>query len=227
MSLAFKILNGQLKNKIFPLKNGAIIGRSKGDIQLKDKKTSNEHAQIIFRDDSWYLEDLRSANGIFLGAVKVDEVLLSPGEKISIGQTEMLVVDYQAPAAEDHWRAKIKWWITEKARALGPAAQTFSPVQAFEPMIKLTFTQGIQLDQHVLLGYGPRKVGSKVLDIILDDPGSPALAFELQPDLGRARFINHSPEFVKLNNHPKTTEILREGDEIRIGETILRISFEP
>lgn len=42
-----------------------VIGR-KGQIQLSDRTTSAEHAQLTVQKDNFYLKDLNSTNGTFL-----------------------------------------------------------------------------------------------------------------------------------------------------------------
>lgn len=67
--------------------------------------------------------------------------------------------------------------LISRASQIGPDPQ----VRPFLPALELRFEQGIQADKTILLGYGPRQVGSDTLDVELEEITSPPVAFELIP----------------------------------------------
>lgn len=87
---ALSLLQGTLKDKIFPLiKDVFTVGRKAGnDIVLDgDGKSSGQHARITRKDPTtWVIEDLKSTNGVTVNGHKVEEpVVLKNGAKIVIG----------------------------------------------------------------------------------------------------------------------------------------------
>ena len=69
------------------------------EIRLDDIQVSRQHAQIVYRDDRYLVEDLKSSNGTILN----DEPVVSPtvlndGDQIKIGHYQL---DYQVRAVDD------------------------------------------------------------------------------------------------------------------------------
>ncbi len=68
-----------------------LLGRS-GDctVPLRDSYASNRHARIYNNDGQWFIEDLNSTNGTFVGNNRLTtSQLLEPGMVVRIGQTTM------------------------------------------------------------------------------------------------------------------------------------------
>jgi serine phosphatase RsbU (regulator of sigma subunit) len=73
----------------YPLqKERVVIGRSReSDINLPDQWLSRRPAEIVRRDDGFYLVDLGSKNGTLLNGDRISqERLLQPGDRISLGE---------------------------------------------------------------------------------------------------------------------------------------------
>jgi serine phosphatase RsbU (regulator of sigma subunit) len=73
----------------YPLqKERVVIGRSReSDINLPDQWLSRRHAEIVRRDDGFYLLDLGSKNGTLVNGSRINEErLLEPGDRISLGE---------------------------------------------------------------------------------------------------------------------------------------------
>jgi hypothetical protein len=88
------VTNGALRGTTLPLaRSGVVIGRSSGaNVVLDDEFSSGRHAQIVPRGEDWYLEDLGSTNGTFLGREKITgPVRLKAGQTIRIGNTTLEV----------------------------------------------------------------------------------------------------------------------------------------
>ncbi len=80
-----KRIFGTREVKIPP--NGLIIGRGKNcNIQVEDPTVSRQHAVIYFKNNNYYIKDLKSENGTFVNDKKVDETILKPNDVIGIGK---------------------------------------------------------------------------------------------------------------------------------------------
>ncbi len=84
------ITTGPLTGTSLPLREaGVLVGRNpECTLVLDDDFASGRHARIIRGDDGWYVEDLGSTNGTFLGTYRVgDAVPVETGTRIRIGRT--------------------------------------------------------------------------------------------------------------------------------------------
>lgn len=85
--------DGEGQQFIFPLTPVTSIGRaSTNTVVLEDDYVSNEHALLMLRGQQWWLEDLNSRNGTLLNGARLTEAtVVSPGDVIVIGNTQLLV----------------------------------------------------------------------------------------------------------------------------------------
>ncbi len=71
---------------------GLMMGRSRTcDVIIADGRLSAQHLRILFRDDRYYVEDLRSTNGTFLNANRILSAELRPGDLLRLGGSEFLI----------------------------------------------------------------------------------------------------------------------------------------
>jgi pSer/pThr/pTyr-binding forkhead associated (FHA) protein len=77
------------------LNGGGVIGRADGcDIHLDDPFVSRRHARVISCDVGTAIEDLGSANGIYVnGQLSPGITPLRPGDVVQMGGTVWLVQD--------------------------------------------------------------------------------------------------------------------------------------
>lgn len=75
--------------RIYELTDSVTVGRStETDIVLRDPLVSHDHARILKKLDGYYIMDLGSTNGTFVGRARItDPTLLKPGSRIKIGST--------------------------------------------------------------------------------------------------------------------------------------------
>jgi hypothetical protein len=74
------------------------IGRSSANtIVIGDPNTSRNHAEIVRRQQDWWIVDLGSTNGTLVNDVLVKERRLQPGDKIKLGATEF---EYRGPSED-------------------------------------------------------------------------------------------------------------------------------
>ncbi len=70
----------------------AYMGRdADNDVVLDDPGTSRRHARIEFKEGKYVLTDLGSANGTLVNGQRVVEQALDNGDRIKIGQDELVI----------------------------------------------------------------------------------------------------------------------------------------
>jgi S-DNA-T family DNA segregation ATPase FtsK/SpoIIIE len=96
-----RVLSGPDAGREFPLPLGAsVVGRARGsDIRLTDPLVSKEHARLNV-SATVELVDLKSANGIMVGAGQVERVMLGRDDVAVLGDTSIGVVLHHAAAAQ-------------------------------------------------------------------------------------------------------------------------------
>lgn len=246
MAIYFEIIEGPNAGSRFRVYPGSRIGRAEGDILLKDSKVSGIHAQVEAGPQGvLYLVDKDSSNGVKVNGKKIKRLELSRGVVFQVGRTYLRVTDSAdlaaqpggqkkgrdegghtpAPAQseEGDWRHYLEFWVPQIQTQNSPDAGSL--VRAFELPLKLSFLEGPLVGREVFVGYGPREVGSDTLDIELLDENVPPVAFVLRPEGGRARLETQFSHVVKVNDRNATSELLDEGDIIKVGKSVLRVSF--
>ncbi len=92
------LLSGPNPGRVF-LADGdeIVVGRgAKASAQIDDTGLSRLHARFFRRADSWYLEDLGSTNGTFVGGEPVNTPrAVVDGDRVLIGQSTLLRVTFQ------------------------------------------------------------------------------------------------------------------------------------
>ena len=84
------VTEGSLAGTTVPLKEtGVLLGRNpECTLVLDDDFASGRHARIFLRDASWFVEDLGSTNGTFLGTNKLTQPTpVQVGSILRIGKT--------------------------------------------------------------------------------------------------------------------------------------------
>lgn len=223
-----EIVEGAATGSRFKVEEGMTIGRSKADIVVKDPKISSTHAQIALNNKGQLvLVDMDSSNGMHINGRRVKKIALLPGVIFEVGRTLFKVVTVEETQAADF--SRIMTWRTTLAEVLhgaeAPARREELSFQSFSPALRLNFIQGIQTDEEIILGYGPRQAGSDSLDIELLDEEAPKEAFELHPSPGGVEIKILALGKVTLNKSSVDSEMLKDGDVIAIGNTQIRVSY--
>jgi pSer/pThr/pTyr-binding forkhead associated (FHA) protein len=232
MALFLECFEGPVEGQKFRLLPGTRVGRSTGEVLLPDPKVSALHAQVESNEKGQlFLVDRGSSNGLRINGQRVQKIAMLLGVKFQIGKSHFRVIDVPTESSslleihtsEEGWRGKLRT-LVPKLSAHNQTSESF--VQRFEPIVELEFLEGIQAETKVVVGYGPRKAGSDVLDIELYDPESPDIAFELIPEEdGSVRFRTSHPGLVLVNDTNVSSDILRSGDLIRVGLTLIEVKF--
>lgn len=87
-----------------PLAFTTVLGRSDhSDVKILDDFISSKHAQIIYRDNQYWLEDLDSLNGTYLNGVKVTETTaIADGDSIRVGGVSFEFARWAYEMGPDH-----------------------------------------------------------------------------------------------------------------------------
>ena len=228
MALFLEIVDGPLPSVRFAIRAGATIGRKLADIAIDDPKVSGTHAFIESRATGFYLVDAGSANGIRLNGQRASEIPLAPGARIQIGRTALHVVEAEPMGASPgSWVPAVQAFIERASIEIAGqiAGELPCPVAAFDPPIELTFTQGRQIGLVWTLGFGPREVGARSIDLPIEEPGAPDVCFELSPGAGGvALFRTRHASVVRLNGQEVESGEVADGDLIEFANTRLQRS---
>lgn len=98
--LLAKLANGrETKQRFF--QSEVTIGRAPScDLPIMDDAISAHHARVSYHHSQWWLEDLNSTNGTFIGAVKVSvPTVLIPNDQFRCGNI-MFTVQMESPLGE-------------------------------------------------------------------------------------------------------------------------------
>jgi hypothetical protein len=89
------ILNQGMTGRTFDLSvERTTVGRVEDNtFQIADGSVSSHHAEIILRGPEIFVKDLNSTNGCFIGAERITESVLKPGQILRLGQVEMRIDD--------------------------------------------------------------------------------------------------------------------------------------
>ncbi|QDU32789.1 FHA domain protein [Poriferisphaera corsica] len=75
---------------------GAVLGRKCKGILVADMMASRQHAQIVYQNGAWLLNDLESSNGTYLNDQKIQNFAeLEIGDIIRIGETSLVIFEIQ------------------------------------------------------------------------------------------------------------------------------------
>ncbi|MBI1819308.1 MAG: FHA domain-containing protein [Nitrospirae bacterium] len=89
---SLKVIEGADRGKVFPLerKERFCIGRSGGDLVIKDPKISKVHCVIEFYDGIVVIKDMNSTNGTLLNQMVLAEDFIKDGDRLQVGNTTLL-----------------------------------------------------------------------------------------------------------------------------------------
>jgi V8-like Glu-specific endopeptidase len=107
--LRLQFLTGLQRGRGFASAGARVrIGRSRdNDLVLPDvaaPAASRHHAEAVLERGRWWLVDLSSANGTFVNGRRIERVALAAGDRLRIGEEELLVCRAGTPR---RWRAAL------------------------------------------------------------------------------------------------------------------------
>lgn len=106
-----------------------------------------------------------------------------------------------------------------------PPQEELPKLGAFSPALILDFVEGLQAEQKITIGYGPRTAGFGNLDLELLDPKLPEKTFELLPGPGSVEIRDLTGGQMLVNGRPQKSCFLEEGDVISWGYTKIKVRY--
>ena len=188
-----------------------LVGRERScDIQLKNPKVSRTHAKISEINGSWFFEDLDSANGSFINKKQIHNVLIKNNSSIKLGAIDGVELFFKVieSQSDENKTIKIEYDKTKFSN---------KPVDSYSS----TGINRIRLKQKILIGRH-----SENNWVIQDVNVSRYHAEIIQNDQGEFYILDlKSTNGTFLNNKPVKKDLLKIGDEIRIGSEVRK--FQP
>jgi pSer/pThr/pTyr-binding forkhead associated (FHA) protein len=231
MALFIRCVDGGPSQKQqYALSPGFVVGRSEGNLVVpQDGKLSSRHAYVELEEGALYLVDNKSKNGLRLAGYPAQRIKLIPGVVILMGSYTYEIIEIREPTVEEK-KAQTRTWYEILARFLKKNLKEMpskpnKKIVALHPAVVLDFVRGSQAETKWILGYGPRKIGPKSLDLPIFEPGAPDVCFEILPSEDGISFRTNHPEVVQLNGQRVKTGILHIADVIRINDTEIEVDF--
>ena len=220
-----------------------VIGRKRGDLLLDDPLVSSTHAQIIARNDGWFIQDMGSTNGTLVDGRLVREAPLRPGSEISVGSTRLvLFVGLDDPATEgeievtNKGATEIAWLLDEELVELkGDPDRTSAGADVIDQDLRLP--PGLRASVECVAGSDAGKVfrftrgnvaiGRKTGEIPLTDLEASRRHAVIEVfgremiflrDLGSTNGTYHNGQRVSVSR-------LRNGDTIGVGRSVLKLDI--
>jgi len=247
MASAFlKVIAGARQGLNVPLHGTEplVIGRKRGDLLLDDPLVSSTHAQIVARNDGWFIQDLGSTNGTLVDGRLIREAPLRPGSEVAIGSTRLvLFVGLEAvdatkdPTASTQGAAtEIAWLLDEELVELkGDQDRTSAGSDVIDQDLRLP--PGLRASVECVAGSDAGKVfrftrgnvaiGRKTGEIPLTDLEASRRHAVIEVfgremiflrDLGSTNGTYHNGQRVSVSR-------LRNGDTIGVGRSVLKLDI--
>lgn len=239
-----KVVAGNREGVNVPLseKEPLRIGRKDADLQLDDPLVSGRHCQITWRNGEFLLQDLGSTNGTMVDGRLVREVVLRPGNEISVGGTRMILFTGAPEATAESEEAvaggggplDIAWLREEELVELpGAGERTRSPADVIGQDLRLP--PGLNALVEVVAGQDTGKVfrftrgnvnvGRRTGEVPLSD-GEVSRRHSVIEVFGREMIFLRdlgSTNGTYHNGRRITVSRLKSGDTVGVGKTVLKL----
>jgi pSer/pThr/pTyr-binding forkhead associated (FHA) protein len=220
------ILAGKTMEKAVIQKRQFSIGRQKEcDLVITDSSASRRHAVIVEEQGRYFLEDLNSRNGTLLNGQKVGRSTLKDGDEIQIGGFKAMFVIPEASKEPPRpmEAAETTTFVPSDRPASEPVRKP--SIAAAPPPLRLEVVSGGPPGTFTVITKAV--MGRTKADININDPKVSRRhgQIELGPD-GYVFTDLNSTNGSFINNEQVTAQPLKSGDMIRIGDTVMRVSFE-
>jgi pSer/pThr/pTyr-binding forkhead associated (FHA) protein len=227
-----KVLNGPQQGQNFPLARQGVltIGRRKADVVVEDPLVSSTHAQVAHKKDGYVLMDLGSTNGTMVDGQLVREVALKPGGEFVVGNTRLALFVGEAEAAPAARPPAVELaWLLDEELAGDDAAATDLVDQDLRlpPSVaaSLEVVAGVDAGRSWRCTRGTVTIGRRVGEVPLSDNEVSRRHAVVElfgrdmiflRDLGSTNGTYH-------NGRRVHTVVLRPGDTIGVGRSVLRL----
>jgi signal transduction histidine kinase len=217
----------------------AVIGRETGcDIRIKDPEISRRHLEIRREGGQFKLIDLGSANGTLVNGVSVRETWLRRGDRIQLGQTQIMFQDDAVIRSSDAGLERVrivaadsgedKSAIVQTLPAMADIAQLFAgsppPHWLQERLASLDVIY--QASREISLVTNPDELLPRILELVFDaigaDRGSVLLIDSkglIEPRAVRCRGIAQKGERLHIS-HSIVEHVLHQRQGVICADTL-------
>jgi len=188
-----------------------VVGRGRDmDLRFGDTAVSQRHALIFCGNDEIWIEDLDSANGVYLNNRRIaKKAPLNRGDRIRLGETELLAVQEENPLTEQ----------TLVLHTLGSRAARDLDQQKLKLIHKITAELSESQDVRVL----GNKIFSRLKEIFQQDRSYLAL-FEEDGTL-RPIATDSAPKSVPLSK-TIVNRVFKNGESLLLEDALSEDSFK-
>lgn len=102
------VTRGVHRGKVFRLRGDRVrVGRAvENDVQFPDGFVSRRHCLLTYRPDGWWIQDLDSTNGTWIGRAAVNgQRRLETGDQVRVGCSSFRIAEGPGPGSPDGPRA--------------------------------------------------------------------------------------------------------------------------
>jgi predicted component of type VI protein secretion system len=228
------ILNQSEGMRVFDLAQGkTIIGRGEdADLMLPNISVSRHHAQVLWNGEAASIEDLESSNGTFINGTQINGALLTSGDEIVLGK---FTLAYKGDGPEDRfYKGRYLEYMVKYNAELGSFddstfAMTPAQIQQMQNEANKMRNARLVLLNNTKRYWHPEDQALTFGDggmIMVDGMFTGGIVAEVKWDSKRhvltkkARLLT-----VQVNETAVSNQPLRNGDRIRIGNSIFRYEF--
>jgi pSer/pThr/pTyr-binding forkhead associated (FHA) protein len=200
------------------------IGRkSDNDIVLEEKNVSRKHAQIVMREDQYFIEDLGSTGGTKIDGETITEKDIHTGDVIEIGNYQ-LHFDSGIPEDERTVFETEEETVLEEGTAIDEDRTMFYE----EPEAKLLVVKSDTLEGEIHLEEDETVFGrDEDTDITIEDKRISRKHCKISTEEGNFIISDlGSSNGTFVNGQRVTQKTLESGDRIQIGSNILEFRIE-
>lgn len=238
VTASITVVDGPDRGQVKKLRNvRTLIGRKGGDLLLRDTKISSEHAAIEFRDGKFVLVDLNSTNGTFVNDQRVTDKPLKHLDEIKLGFSTLLFKMSLKSKAKGGGRSA-----SDENSQVSDISQTdIDSIHSVPPVALPNSGTAEPREVIVQIIGGPHRgtklktqkenliIGRVNSDIALkDDKDVSRKHAVIELLAGDQLFIRDlaSTNGTFVNEARIANSKLKDGDEIRIGNSVLKIIFD-
>ncbi len=255
VKVVVNVVDGPSQGSQFEFSSGEIsIGRGRCDLMLRDKKISGTHCKLSISKGELWLEDLNSTNGTFFGGDRIsipvqlqnmDEFVLGLS-RITVSIVESLIPELsqstikasfpsETPEYRETGIRRIEALIDDEMASVSkwdhPEVKDIeSPSSLIVPTIKVTLTKikGPEGLTNFICSEPITTMGRRGVDIKLNDLDCSRLHAQIEIVGSKKALIKDlaSTNGTFLNGKKTSTEELKTGDIIQVGQTFLKVSIE-
>lgn len=207
-------------------KRRVVLGRVQTDLVINDSAASKRHAELFLEGGELFLKDLGSTNGTIVNGQRISETRLTNLDQIKIGETVIqvsMLEDVDSQSLEEVVVAAVDDDDTRPQ----PARRQTDPVDGPLPddyLIVLEVTEGPDLGMKHQIKKRATLIGRKNADLSLAD-------HDVSRRHASIEFVANDKAILKdlrstngtyLNRQRITVASIRNGDQIRVGATVLK-----